>query len=227
MSVPEELERFFNDNPVLYGHADVEDIRQLTRIYEIYPDMVRLLDDASAIELEGFKCLRCGACCFTVKYITVSHSDVRRWVAQGRCDILEALVIDRRRSPLASVYGKDRIDQAKAGANMLIESNIEVLSRACSDSNFYKRVLDVIYLTGLLESSVYVGRRDNKCIFLGCDADGVASCMINDTKPRVCEKFPYYIGRFTDSRLVKQDSFCPGLREAAVKLACRSGRSSV
>ena len=36
---------------------------------------------------EGFKCIRCGACCRS--FIPVTRQDVMRWAVQGRDDILE------------------------------------------------------------------------------------------------------------------------------------------
>lgn len=206
--VSKELKRFYDDNPVLYGQACREDLDQLTSICELYPESVRLLSDREAVELADFECWRCGRCCEAVKYVTVSHGDVIRWVSQQRQDILDSLVIDRRRRPLMAYRGKAAIESAKAEAQSLLES-----ARLSCD---YEQAFELLYLTRLVECTVYVGRRDGACTFLIKD-EGVPSCSIHDTRPRVCEKFPYYIGRYTDSRLLNKDGFCPSLREISRK----------
>ena len=178
---------------------------QLSRIHELFPDSVRLLSDREAVELPSFECVRCGRCCSSVRYITVCHEDARRWVRQKRTDILESLAIDRCRTPLLAMY-KDSIEDAKAGARSL-------LAEAGLDDEHAFRVL---YVTKLLECTVYVARTNGACTFLR-DDNGKAACAIQDTKPRVCDKFPYYIGKYTDSRLLKEDSFCPSLKAIAEK----------
>jgi Fe-S-cluster containining protein len=202
----EELRRFYSENPLLYADAPPEDLEQLSRIYEFYPDSVRLLSDREAVRLPGFECRRCGACCASIKYITVCFSDVKRWVGQKRWDILEELDIDRTITPLLAACGKTALDAAKMEADAVLEG-LDVPGR--------ERVRELLFVTGSLESAVYVARKDNACAFL--IQDGPATCAIHDTKPRVCGKFPYYIGPFTDGRLVKEDSFCPTLREIAIK----------
>lgn len=200
------IARICADNPMLYREAPAEDLEQLYRIAKLYPDNVRLLSDREAVELPAFDCRRCGTCCSAIKYITVSGQDVKRWVRQRRWDIIDGLVIDRRKTPLLAKYGREAIDKAKAGAH-------EFLARsepACS----YDHAFKVLYVSELLECAVYAGRENGTCIFL-TEADGRTACGIHDTKPRVCEKFPYYIGRYTDGRLLKEDSFCPSLRELA------------
>jgi Fe-S-cluster containining protein len=201
----EELRHFYDDNPLVYGSASPRDLEQLAGIYELYPDRIRLLSDREAVELPGFECRRCGACCTAVKYVTVSREDVERWVSQKRLDILDALAIDRRRTPLLAMR-KGEIEAAKAGARSLLES-------AGLDPG---PAFELLYVTALLECAVYVKRRDRACAFLSYEG-GAATCAIQDTKPRVCEKFPYYIGKYTDGRLLKEDSFCPSLRELAKK----------
>lgn len=196
-----ELRRFYDDNPILYGHAGREDLEQLSGIYELYPTSVRLLGDREAVELPYFECRRCGRCCVAVKYVTVSHDDVERWISQKRPDILGELVIDRRRTPMLAMR-KGRIGAAKAAARSLLEN-------AGPDP---EHAFELLYVTMLLECAVYVKRRDGACTFLEKDG-GLAACAIQGTKPRVCEKFPYYIGKYTDGRLLKEDSFCPSLRE--------------
>jgi Fe-S-cluster containining protein len=198
-----ELRRFYDDNPLLYGHAGSEDLDQLSLIHELYPGSARLLTDTEAVELPGFECLRCGRCCSAVRYVTVCHEDVRRWAAQKRLDILERLTVDRRRTPLMALR-KDAIGAAKAEARSLTEE-------AGIDD---EHVFELLYVTGLLECAVYVKRMDGACAFL-LEDDGKAACAIQDTKPRVCEKFPYYLGRYTDGRLLKEDSFCPSLKAIA------------
>ncbi len=197
--------RFFNDNPLLYGRACREELDQLCGICELYPDSVRLLTDTMAVELPGFECLRCGRCCSSVRFISVCHGDVKRWVMQKRADILEQLVVDRRRTPLIAMR-RDVVEAAKEEARAL-------LSGAGLDG---ERFFELLYVTGLLECAVYVKRKDGACIFLQ-DDKGRAACAIQDTKPRVCDKFPYYIGKYTDGRLLKEDSFCPSLAEIAKK----------
>jgi Fe-S-cluster containining protein len=201
----EGLRQFFGENPILYGTAPMEDKAQLSRIYEQYPDSVRLLSDREAVKLDRFECQRCGACCASIKYITVCFSDVERWVAQKRPDILDALDIDRTATPMLAMCGRDAIAMAKAGADKMLQG-LDVPDR--------ERVREILYITKLLESAVYVSRKNNACAFLE-KKNGLYTCKIHDTKPRVCDKFPYYIGHFTDSRLLKEDSFCPALREVA------------
>jgi Fe-S-cluster containining protein len=199
--VSEELQRFYDDNPLLYGRANPEDLDQLSSICELYPDSARLLTDREAVELPHFECRRCGACCAAVKYVTVSHGDVKRWVSQKRLDILRALVIDKRRTPLLAMK-KKAIGAAKDGARSLLES-------AGLDS---EHAFELLYVTTLLECAVYVKRRDGACAFLAYEGSA-AACGIQGTKPLVCEKFPYYMGKYTDGRLLKEDSFCPSLSE--------------
>lgn len=199
------LRQFFIENPALYDGAPAEDIAQLSRICELYPDSVRLLSDREAVKIDHFECRRCGACCASVKYITVCFSDVKRWVTQRRLDILDTLDIDRTATPMLATRGKDAIAMARADADKMLRG---------LDSPDRQRIRDLICVTKLLESAVYVSRKNNACAFLE-EKDGLYTCRIHDTKPRVCEKFPYYIGRFTDSRLLKEDSFCPALGEIA------------
>lgn len=203
----EGLRQFFSENPILYGTAHAEDKAQLSRIYELYPDSVRLLSDREAVKLDHFGCRRCGACCASIKYITVCFSDVKRWVAQKRPDILDALDIDRTITPMLATRGKDAIAMARSDADRIL---------AGFDVPDGERIHELLYITKLLESAVYVSRKNNACIFLE-EKNGLFTCKIHDTKPRVCNKFPYYIGHFTDSRLLKEDSFCPTLREIAEK----------
>jgi Fe-S-cluster containining protein len=201
----EGLRQFFGENPMLYGTAPMEDKAQLSRIYELYPDSVRLLSDREAVKLDRFDCRRCGACCASIKYITVCFSDVKRWVAQKRPDILDALDIDRTITPMLATRGKDAIALARSDADKILEG---------FDGTDRERIRELLCITKLLESAVYVSRKNNACIFLE-EKNGLCTCKIHGTKPRVCDKFPYYIGRFTDSRLLKEDSFCPTLREIA------------
>jgi Fe-S-cluster containining protein len=78
------------------------------------------------------------------------------------------------------------------------------------------RVRELLFITRSLESAVYIARKNYACAFLIKNTP--ATCALHDTKPRVCEKFPYYIGHYTDGRLIKEDSFCPTLREIAKKV---------
>lgn len=204
--VSEGLRLFFQDNPLLYGHVAGEELAQLARIHELYPDAVRLLSDSEAVYLPDFECRRCGRCCSSVKYITVSHGDVKRWVGGKRLDILESLAIDRRRMPLLALR-KEAFGAARAEArSWMAEAGLDD-----------EHIFQLFYVTGLLECAVYVKRKDGACIFLR-DDKGMAECAIQDTKPRVCEKFPYYLGKYTDGRLLREDSFCPSLKDKAKKL---------
>lgn len=200
------LRRFFEANPLLYGNAPEEELDQLAVIHALYPESARLLSDREAVELPGFECRRCGRCCSSVRYVTVCHGDARRWAAEGRADIFRSLVVDRRRTPLLAAR-RDAIAEAKAGAR-------ELMARAGMDD---AHVFEVLYITGVLECAVYVKRPGGACAFLR-EAEGRASCGIQDTKPRVCDKFPYYMGRFTDPRLLKEGGFCPSLRSLAIGL---------
>jgi Fe-S-cluster containining protein len=202
--VSEDLRHFFDDNPKLYGHAGSDELGRLAGIHELYPDGVRLLSDKEAVELQGFECRRCGNCCSAVKYVTVCHEDVKRWVRQKRADILESLAIDRRRTPLLALKKRD-IPAARAGARSLLDD------AGLRD----ERVFELLYVTGLLECAVYVGRKAGVCTHLMLEG-GYYSCAIQDTKPEVCERFPYYMGKYTDGRLLKEDSFCPSLRQIAI-----------
>ena len=201
-----ELRQFYSDNPMLYGTASNEDLDQLSRIYELYPDSVRLLSDREAVKLSSFECKRCGRCCASVKFITVSYEDVKRWVKEHRGDILDRLVIDRRRIPLLALIGKRDIGAAKRRAASIVEE--------LGPAGEKERVSEILYLTSLLECIAYVNRKDSACTFLR-DDNGSAACAIYDTRPRVCQKFPYYIGKYTDSRLLKENSFCPELSSIA------------
>lgn len=201
--VSEGLRRFFNDNPLLYGRASQEDMGQLSRICELFPDSARLLGDGEAVELPEFECQRCGKCCSSVRFISVCNDDVKRWAAQKRLDILESLVIDRRRTPLLALR-RDAIDASKA------EASGDMAAAGLDDEH----VFELLYITKLLECAVYVKRPGGACTFLREDG-GLSACAIQATKPRVCDKFPYYIGKYTDGRLINEDSFCPSLKQIA------------
>lgn len=195
--VTDEVRRFFHDNPLLYGHAPPGELDQLARILELYPDVARLLTDSEAVELPVFECRRCGRCCTSVKYITVCHEDVKRWVRARRLDILDSLVIDRRRTPLLARC-REAVAAVKAEARITLERS------GLDDAHIFQ----LLYVTGLLECAVYLKRRAGACAFLD---EGGTTCTIHDTKPLVCGKFPYYMGRYTDGRLLKEDGFCPAL----------------
>jgi len=117
-----ELEGFFWDNAGLYTAASSEDLEQLKKISMLYPDSVRLLRESDALPAAGFACQRCGACCSEVKFIPVSHSDVLRWVTQSRRDILDRLVVDRRRTPYMAIWGRDAIAETKEKARVALET---------------------------------------------------------------------------------------------------------
>jgi Fe-S-cluster containining protein len=201
-----ELEGFFWDNPGLYSAASVEDLEQLKRISLLYPDRVRLLRESDTVSAEGFACKRCGACCSEVKFIPVSRSDVLRWVAQSRWDILDRLVVDRRRTPFMAIWGREAIAATKEKARAELEE-LEM------DEDRRQRVTELLYVTDLVECAVYVDRDWGHCAFYSGED---SACQIQDTKPRVCGKFPFYVGQYTDARLLKV-GFCPGLRELAEK----------
>ena len=201
-----EIESFFSANAGLYSAASDEDLEQLKKISILYPDSVRLLREPDAVPAEGFACKRCGACCSEVKFIPVSHSDVLRWVAQARWDVFERIVVDRRRTPLMAIWGREAIAETKEKARVALEG-IEL------DDDRRCKVTEILYVTDLVECAVYVDRDWGHCAFYSGEDN---ACMIHDTKPRVCEKFPFYIGTFTDARLLKI-AFCPGLRELTEK----------
>jgi len=201
-----ELEGFFWDNAGLYTAASGEDMEQLKKISMLYPDRVRLLRESDVVPAEGFACQRCGACCSEVKFIPVSHADVRRWVAQARWDVLDRLVVDRRRTPLMAVWGREAIAATKEKARVALE-------KAEVDEDRRRRAVEILYVTDLVECAVYVDRDWGHCAFFTGEDN---SCQIHDIRPRVCEKFPFYIGTYTDARLLKI-GFCPGLKELAEK----------
>ena len=197
-----EIEEFFRQNPGIYAAACEDDLDQLRRIYELYPDQVRLLKEGEALEISSFECRRCGNCCTSVRFITVCHGDVLRWIAERRWDILERLVVDRTKTPLMAIWGKESITKARAKAAALLEgTELDDTSRC--------HITQVLYVTDLVESVVYTVRENNRCTFFSDESNG---CTIHDTKPRVCEKFPYYIGKYTDPKLIGCD-FCPGLKD--------------
>ena len=201
-----ELEGFFWDNAGLYSAASPEDLEQLKRISMLYPDSVRLLRESDAVPASGFSCQRCGACCSEVKFVPVSHSDVMRWIRQSRQDILDRLVVDRRRTPCMAIWGREAIAATKEKARAQLEG-IEM------DEDRRRRTTELLYVTDLVECAVYVARDWGHCAFYSGEDN---ACQIYDTRPRVCEKFPFYVGTYTDARLLKV-SFCPGLRELAEK----------
>jgi len=201
-----ELEGFFGENAGLYSAATGEDLEQLKKISMLYPDRVRLLREADAVPAAGFACRRCGACCSEVKFIPVTRTDVLRWIAQARWDVLDRLVVDRRRTPLMAIWGRDVIAAVKEKARAALE-DVEM------DDARRRRATELLYVTDLVECAVYVDRDWGHCAFYsGQDS----ACLIHDTKPRVCEKFPFYIGAYTDARLLKV-GFCAGLKEMAEK----------
>ncbi len=202
----EELEGFFWDNAGLYAAASSEDLEQLKKISMLYPDSVRLLRESDALSAADFACKRCGACCSEVKFIPVSHSDVLRWIQKARWDILDRLVIDRRRTPYMAIWGREAIAATKEKARSALETIDMDEGRRC-------RAAELLYVTDLVECAVYVAREWGHCVFYSGETN---ACQIHDTKPRVCEKFPYYVGTYTDARLLKV-GFCPGLCELAEK----------
>ena len=199
-----ELESFFDQNAGLYSAASDEDVEQLKKISMLYPDGVRLLRQLDAVPAEGFTCKRCGACCSEVKFVPVSHRDALRWAAQGRWDVFDRLVVDRRRTPMMAVWGPEAIADVKKKA-------VAALGKAALDDGRRRHVTEVLYLTDLLECVVHVDRDWGHCAFFSGEGN---ACLIYDTRPRVCEKFPFYVGAYTDARLLKV-SFCAGLRELA------------
>lgn len=201
-----ELEGFFWDNAGLYAAASEEDMEQLKKISVLYPDSVRLLRVEDAVPAAGFTCRRCGACCSEVKFVPVSRSDVLRWISQARWDVIDRLVVDRRRTPLMAIWGPEAIAATKEKARAALEG-IEI------DEDRRRRVTEILYVTDLVECAVYVDRDWGHCAFFSAEGN---TCLIHDTRPRVCEKFPMYVGTYTDARLLKV-SFCPGLRELAEK----------
>lgn len=201
-----ELEVFFRDNAKLYSAASAEDLEQLRKISLLYPDRVKLLRDDDAVEIEGFNCLRCGSCCSTVKFIPVCHSDVLRWLEQKRWDVFNRLAVDRRRTPLMAIWGREAVAAARQHAMDQLEQH-EV------PEEHRPRVMEILYVTDLVESVVYTAREAGCCIFF--DENG-ATCAIHDTKPKVCEKFPFYVGKYTDPGLLKRN-FCPAIKALARK----------
>lgn len=201
-----ELDEFFRDNGGLYASASAEDLEQLRKISLLYPDRVRLLSAADAVNAGDFKCRRCGSCCAAVKIVPACHSDVLRWLDQGRWDIFDRLVVDRRRTALMAVWGREAIAAAKGRAANRLEGSTVPEGRRPA-------VAELLYVTDLVESAVYAAREENRCAFY--DSEG-AACTIHDTKPRACEKFPFYVGKYTDPRLLELD-FCPALKELAGK----------
>lgn len=201
-----ELASFFGINTGLYSAASGEDMEQLKKINMLYPDNVRLLRQSDALSAAGFTCKRCGACCSEVRFVPVSHGDALRWVAEERWDVFDRLVVDRRRTPLVAVWGREAIASAKEKASELL-ADLEL------EDDRRRRVTEILYVTDLLECAVYVGRDWGHCAFYSGEDN---ACRINGTKPRVCEKFPFYVGSYVDARLL-QVSFCPGLRELGEK----------
>lgn len=201
-----ELEGFFWDNAGLYAAASGEDIEQLKKISLLYPDSVRLLRESDAIPAAGFACQRCGACCSAVRFVPVARSDVLRWIRQSRWDIIDRLVVDRRRTPYMAIWGREAIAATKEKARAELEG-VDV------DEDRRRRATELLYVTDLVECAVYVAREWGHCAFYSGENN---ACQIHDTKPRVCEKFPFYVGQYTDARVLKA-GFCPGLRELAEK----------
>ena len=199
-----ELEEFFKVNARLYAGASAEDLEQLRKISALYPGQARLLPEAEAVDAAGFACQRCGACCSAVRYVPVCHGDVLRWLGQERWDILDRLAIDRRRTPLMAVWGREAVAAARDRAQ---------LAAGSAPEDRRDRLTELLYVTDLVECAVYAGREDNRCAFFAQDG---SVCGIHDTKPRVCDKFPFYAGRYTDARLLQRD-FCPGLKALAKK----------
>lgn len=216
MSVPEDLKRFFDDNPGLYSGASPDDIEQLCRICKFYPDSVRLLKDRDAVKVPGFGCKMCGTCCSKVKYVPVCNADIKRWVQEKRFDILAAIKIDRRKTPLLAACGAEAIENAKRDAGHYITSCGGVYDVP------YNHVHELLYLTDLLETVAYAGRKNGSCEFLIENPDGHTACSIHSTKPKVCSKFPYYLNGYTDARLINKESFCPALKELYERLCIQS-----
>ncbi|WP_230741444.1 YkgJ family cysteine cluster protein [Methanooceanicella nereidis] len=214
MFVPDELRLFFGSNPMLYGNIGADDLEQLIRIQRLFPDKVRLLRDIDAVELIGFNCMCCGECCSRVKYIPVCLSDIKKWLAGNRFDILGQVVIDRRVTPLIATCGKDAIEEAKWEARKVLDTAGIFPGQ---ENVHYGHILELSYMTMLLENVAYVKRKDGHCVFLSDDDDVIKVCAIHGVKPRVCEKFPYYTGKYTDKKLIRDDIFCPSLREAGAR----------
>jgi Fe-S-cluster containining protein len=207
MDMPVTLKRFIDENPGVYKGISEYELKQLIRIYNFYPDSVRLLRDEDAVQALHFKCKMCGECCSSVKFITVSYRDVKRWLGHNRWDILSGLTIDKRKTPLLASLKKEDIMSSKI--------NAEKMLNGCpvNDNELIEHCFKLLYITDLLENAVYVSRLNNRCIFLSENDKGNSICMIHETKPEVCEKFPYYTGRLVDKRLLESIGFCPALKQ--------------
>lgn len=202
------LRQFFLDNPALYGCAREDELWEIERVHALYPDGARVLGDLDVVLLGTFECRRCGACCSSVRYVPVCSGDIRRWLSQGRTDIISCLAVDRRRTPLLASLGPDMVEAAKRNAGEEAEAALYAAGHASFKT--FSHVAETLYLCDLLENVVYVRRENGRCAFM--TDDDKATCAIQETKPRACAKFPYYAGKYVDKRLI-QKGFCPALKE--------------
>ncbi len=120
-------------------------------------------------------CGRCGNCCRRLWRIEVSLHDIRRWIDEGRVDILEALERKPRHAEAESTWGfsTDAMQTAVKASPGCEEHVAEALS--------------IAYATVASEDS-YVIPKTRGCKYL---IEGEQTmCAIYDTRPDVCKNFP-------------------------------------
>lgn len=205
-----DLKPFFDNNPLLYGSAGDDELRDIERIYALYPDSARLLGDTDVVPLQAFECRRCGACCSSVRYVPVSGDDMRRWLSQRRTDIISRLSIDRRRTPMLASLDKGLVEATKKESAELAEEALYDNGMPPVSLSAYRHAVETLYLSDLLENVVYAGRENGRCVFMSGE-EGKAACSIQETKPAACARFPYYAGKYVDKKLLLKE-FCPALK---------------
>lgn len=164
-------EDFFNwarNGP--YAHCSTE---LLYFAYEVY--LTCPLSREPEHGISHADCGRCGNCCRRPWRIEVSLHDIRRWIDEGRFDILRALERKPRHRKAESAWGLST-DALQTAVKVVRRSEEQVAA-----------ALSIAYATVAGEDS-YVLPKARGCKYL---IDGERTlCAIYDTRPDVCKNFP-------------------------------------
>jgi Fe-S-cluster containining protein len=114
-------------------------------------------------KIKEFKCGRCGDCCrYWGGRASATDDDLRRWVLEGRKDILRYVELGLVAEKEIKYIRGDEWD----GSDDKVIANMFISPRTKKEMNY--------------------------CPFLRKETDKKTyRCKINDTKPKICREFPY------------------------------------
>lgn len=120
-----------------------------------------------------FKCQRCGNCCkYYAGSLTATTNDILRWKMQRRNDILSHVFIG--------------INDKKDGLQWVRGDKINL-----TVSLILSLIFNYDIVSGNLWFNPETGGELVDCPFLKKDKDNKHTCLIHDTKPIQCRKFPF------------------------------------